>query len=40
MSLVAGGREHCRQGRRKIFIKLELHAALVSTTRSRANSAA
>lgn len=40
MSVVPCGAKHFGQRRRKIFVELESHAALVCTTRSRANSAA
>jgi hypothetical protein len=40
MRIMARGNEQRRQRRREIFVELELHAALVSTMRSRANSAA
>ncbi len=40
MSVVSHGAKHLRQRWREIFVELESHAALISTTRSRANSAA
>lgn len=40
MRIVSFGAKQLRQQRREVFVKLEFHAALVSTTRSRASSAA
>jgi hypothetical protein len=40
MRVMSRGAEQGRQRRRKVFVEFEFHAALVSTTRSRASSAA
>jgi hypothetical protein len=40
MRVVCSGCKHLRQGRREVLVKLEFHAAVVRTMRSRASSAA
>lgn len=40
MRIVPCNAKHLRQHRREVFVEFEFHAALVSTTRSRASSAA
>ena len=40
MGIVSSGDEYLRQRGREVLVKFEVHAALVNTTRSRANSAA